>query len=161
MMNDEEPAARAFAAAAHRAQKYGDQPYTVHLSAVREVLHGFGFRGDILTAAWLHDVVEDTPTQVGTLDSAFGRNVADLVWAVSGFGVNRKERNANAYAKIRELPEAAILKLADRIANVEASRTDPTRLAMYRKEQPGFEQALKGLGDARMWARLRTALGES
>lgn len=64
------------------------------------------------------------------------------------------------YEKIRQHPEAAILKLADRIANAEASREHPDKLTMYRREHESFERALAGVGDARMWARLRTALGD-
>ncbi len=154
-----EDQARAFAIEKHAAQKYGDLPYEVHLSAVREVLRSFDHAGPLAVAAWLHDVVEDTATTKEEVSARFGDEVATLVVAVTGVGPNRKERNASAYAKIRATPAAAILKLADRIANVEASRTRPDKLAMYREEWPSFEGALAGLGDERMWSRLRTALG--
>ncbi|MFO0590932.1 MAG: HD domain-containing protein [Polyangiaceae bacterium] len=152
--------ARQFATEKHASQRYGDKPYTVHLAAVREVLRGIGIEDDdaLAAAAWLHDVVEDTGTPREEVAARFGEHVASLVWAVTGVGSSRKERNADAYAKIRAFPEAATLKLADRIANVEASARAPDKLAMYRREHPGFEAALAGLGTPALWGRLRAAL---
>lgn len=153
-------AARGFALEKHEGQRYGERPYTVHLAAVREVLSWAGFDDahPLAAAAWLHDVVEDTGVSREEVRERFGEEVASLVWAVTGVGGSRKERNLDAYSKIRALPQAAILKLADRIANVEASATVPDKLAMYRREHPGFEEALSGLGTPPLWERLRAAL---
>lgn len=156
-MRDVEQEARRFAEERHGDQLYGDRPYTVHLEAVRAVLRDFGHDGAIAAAAWLHDVVEDTPTTREEVAERFGEEVASLVWAVTGVGRNRKERCASAYEKIRALPAAATLKLADRIANVEASLGSP-RIVMYRAEWPSFREALSGLGDERMWSRLTAHL---
>ncbi len=151
--------ARVFAEAAHGGQKYGDAPYVKHLGQVRAVLADFGYGGALGVAAWLHDVLEDTRAQKAEIESRFGADVAQLVWAVTGEGADRKEHNATAYAKIRALPAAAILKLADRIANVEASRDVPKKLALYRSEWAAFRKALGDIGDPRMWARLERAIG--
>lgn len=159
---DPEQAARAYATERHAGQLYGSQPYIVHLTAVRQILRWAGFGDDhpLAIAAWLHDVVEDTGTTREEVRDRFGHEVAELVWAVTGTGANRKERNASAYAKIRAWPDAATLKLADRIANVEASAADaPDKLAMYRREWPGFQDGLGGHGLPSLWDRLRRALG--
>lgn len=66
---------------------------------------------------------------------------------MTGVGADREARNASAYAKIQEHPAAAVLKLADRIANVEASRGWPEKLEMYQHEWPSFARALVGLGN--------------
>jgi guanosine-3',5'-bis(diphosphate) 3'-pyrophosphohydrolase len=64
-----------FAARAHRGQMYGAQPYARHLSDVTVILR---FRMDrpvnttLLSAGWLHDVLEDTDT-----------TRADLAWQTS------------------------------------------------------------------------------
>lgn len=153
--------AYSFAAEKHAHQRYGDAPYTVHLEAVRAVLRDAGFEDEhpLAIASWLHDTIEDTATTREEVQAHFGIAVADLVWAVTGIGQNRKERNAHAYAKIRATPDAATLKLADRIANVEASANVPDKLAMYRKEWPGFRDALAGHGLPSLWERLKKALG--
>ena len=151
--------AQAFAEAHHGRQQYGDVPYTAHLGRVREILGAFGYDGALGVAAWLHDTIEDTEATYEIIAATFGTVVATLVWAVTGEGDDREARNDSAYAKIRATPDAAILKLADRIANVEASSARPDKLGMYRDEWPGFSSALAGLGDERMWTRLRNALG--
>lgn len=162
-LNALEERARDFAVLVHGDQRYGDAPYVAHLAAVREVLHDVGINGDIAVAAWLHDVVEDT--EVGVIDLDFGKHVGDLVWAVTGVGANREARTACAYAKIPHVAGAIRLKLADRIANVEASADgrNPKMLALYKAEYPAFKAALcdaeAGLRAVRaLWARLDAAL---
>lgn len=163
-----ERSARDYAVSAHGDQKYGEAPYVTHLAAVVTVLKDFGFSGDLLVAGWLHDVLEDTKTTAAQLDMAFGSTVTHLVWAVTGVGKNRKERNENAYGKMEERPRAVILKLADRIANAEAcAKARDHRLEMYQKEHPGFKARLERLGRlldeeatvAAMWVRLDKTLG--
>src|SRR5690242_17475691 len=113
--------ARQFAIEAHGTQKYGREPYAYHLKAVSNVLGEFGFHDEILqSAAWLHDVLEDTQRTADDLNQAgFPATVVTYVEAVTAKdGPDRKERNRLAYKKIRRHPEATILKLADRIANV-------------------------------------------
>lgn len=153
--------ARKFAAERHASQMYGDQPYIVHLEAVREVLRWAGYEDghSLSIAAWLHDVVEDTETTIDEIRALFGENVADLVWAVTGVGANRTERNASMYEKCRRCPRAVYLKLADRIANVEAARAnDPPKLKMYQKEMFAFHHNLKDWGLPSMWKRLHLAV---
>jgi guanosine-3',5'-bis(diphosphate) 3'-pyrophosphohydrolase len=172
-MNPREERAKEFAIKAHGEQKYGDEPYVVHLEAVRKVLADFGIPsrseaeasgtekgGDVAVAAWLHDVVEDTSVTREEIEKEFGADVSALVWAVTGVGKNRKERSQSAYLKMQALPAAVTLKLADRIANCEASaRNNPSLLSMYRNELPDFAAALAGLGEPAMWTRLRRVLG--
>lgn len=159
-MNDEERARR-FAVAAHKGQRYGHEPYEAHLAATRQVLRDFGYDGDLAVAAWLHDTVEDTSVTRDQIEAQFGSDVAALVWAVTGVGNSRTERNADAYAKMQAHPPAVTLKLADRIANSEASLDMPRYHAMYRRELAGFATALGEHGDPRMWERLRRVLAPS
>ena len=161
MLSAQESIACEFATKKHELQRYGEQPYTVHLQAVRNILQWAGVENDhpLAIAAWLHDTLEDTNTTHDEITARFGEEVTALVWAVTGVGANRKERNAHAYAKMRAHPSAITLKLADRIANVEASATVPDKLAMYQKEWPSFRDALAGHGPPALWQRLREALG--
>lgn len=162
MSSETEAVAQRFAESAHGNQKYGDAPYSTHLAAVRAVLNDFGYGGDVGVAAWLHDVLEDTDVAKAELDAAFGPEVTELVWAVTGVGDSRIECNEDWYRKVVAHPPAVVLKLADRIANVEAS--PGTRwLAMYQAEHPEFRHRLGALlaGEApvaRMWARLDAAI---
>jgi (p)ppGpp synthase/HD superfamily hydrolase len=139
----------------HRNQKYGNEPYTKHLEDVVSVLKRFGINNNtILAAAWLHDAVEDTLLTVEMVEQEFGNDVASLVYAVTREpGNNRKERNAKTYPKIKAQPDAIYLKLADRIANVQASiENNIKKLKLYQNEFPDFKIALKHSGGSdEMW----------
>jgi len=150
-----------FATVKHAGQTYSSGlPYTHHLAAVEQVLRRFNISDEsLLTASWLHDVVEDTPTKLKEVEEMFGPEVARLVHAVTNeAGPNRKSRHALTYPKIREAGEKAIrLKLADRIANVEAGGN---LVGMYQKEHEDFRRALYTSGQAEdMWTHLNTLLG--
>lgn len=140
-------------------QLYGNVlPYTHHLQDVENVLKHYGpSSGDIVIAAWLHDIVEDTrdrpnEVRVRDIEELFGEDVARLVGAVTSEpGPNRKTRNALTYPKIREVgPQAVILKLADRIANV---RFGGGATGMYKKEHVDFRHGIYvDVGDDRPYA---------
>ncbi|MEZ4317637.1 MAG: HD domain-containing protein [Myxococcota bacterium] len=153
------------ALAAHGEQRYGDRPYVVHLVKVVENLHRFGVATpELEAAAWLHDTVEDTELTLDQVRAAFGDRVAELVHAVTTeSGADRHERNARTYPKLAATPGAVRLKLADRIANVEASWEARNRkLFMYHEEYPAFREALRDDSDhvtRAMWAHLDALLG--
>ena len=153
--------AREFAIAKHGTQKYGDRPYSYHLALVSQVLSDFGYVADeaIAAAGWLHDVLEDTPTTYEMLVSEFGKEVADIVWAVTNEpGGNRVDRFRKTALKIQSNKKALIVKLADRIANTEASlKTNPKLYKMYVKEFALFKELLYNPQDIElmpMWNRL-------
>lgn len=132
---------------AHAGQTYAGLPYTRHLAHVENVLHRFGWRNpDLLTAAWLHDALEDkTGVTVEQIGGLCGAAVAKFVTAVSdGEGRNRKERKQASYLKMCGHPESIRLKLADRIANVETCliEGDMGLFQMYRKEHEEFRALL-------------------
>jgi guanosine-3',5'-bis(diphosphate) 3'-pyrophosphohydrolase len=131
---------------AHAQQRYGDAPYTVHLAHVENALVRFGFTDPhLLAAAWLHDAVEDnTGVSLHEINLKVGLIVALLVEAVTDCdGETREERKRESYRWMRGRPEAIPVKLADRIANLEASRlTNSDKLAMYQKEYGEFRKQL-------------------
>ncbi len=141
----------------HR-QMYGPLPYTHHLAAVEAVLRRFGIEDEaLLVASWLHDITEDCKVKRKVIAERFGERVAELVWAVTNEpGENRKARHAATYPKIRETVGAIILKLADRIANVEAGGN---LVRMYQKEYEDFRRMLYTPGQAdAMWEHLDSLL---
>jgi (p)ppGpp synthase/HD superfamily hydrolase len=157
--------ARALAREAHGDQRYGALPYKAHLEAVVAVLERFGVNANtpegeaLLCAAWLHDTLEDTtlePSRIAAVNSlALG-----LVRAVTDEpGETRSEKKARTYPKIRAQPLAVVLKLADRIANVEASleAENVRKLETYRREHAVFKEALHDPNDSRaapLWTHL-------
>ena len=151
----------------HGDQKYGDLPYEVHLDHVVGVLRRFGVTDiDLLCAGYLHDTIEDTEATKKMLAIFTNERVAELVDAISdGEGQNRKERKERPYTLIPTVQDAIILKLSDRIGNLENGHANESSLVqMYRKEQAEFEARLydeskvnKGKDPrlARMWAYCR------
>ena len=156
--------AQEFAIAQHGAQKYGEHPYSYHLAQVSQVLAEFGYAGDeaIMAAAWLHDVLEDTPTTYSMLVFEFGKETADIVFAVTSEpGQNRVDRFRKTALKIQSNKKALIVKLADRIANTEASlQSKPKLYKMYVKEFPLFKELLYNPQDVELmplWNRLESS----
>jgi (p)ppGpp synthase/HD superfamily hydrolase len=61
----------------------GGMPYVEHPQAVAALLAEHGFGDEVLAAALLHDVVEDSETTVAELRQRFGEPVAGLVATLS------------------------------------------------------------------------------
>lgn len=167
MTTDLASKAMRFAEIRHAGQKYGLLDYCdAHLAKVALCATVFAPADVNLTAAaWLHDVVEDTPTTLDEIRETFGEDVANLVWAVtSAPGENRKERNAATYPKIREAGARAVaLKLCDRIVNVESCWLNrDAKLFMYKREHRDFRHALFREEDGlhALWDPLDRMLGE-
>jgi (p)ppGpp synthase/HD superfamily hydrolase len=104
-------------------------PYVEHLLEALEVLvRGAGVSDpDVLCAAVLHDVVEDTPCTIAGVRTAFGDRVADMVgWVTSpeaDEGADKKAVKEAYLERLADAPDDAILvKLADRASNVQALR---------------------------------------
>src|SRR5688572_2066454 len=80
---DLESRARGFAERAHAAigqrRKYTGEPYIVHPIAVAELVRSVPHTPEMIAAALLHDVVEDTPVTLAQIEAEFGPVVADLV----------------------------------------------------------------------------------
>lgn len=140
---------------AHGDQRYGDhRPYTVHLEHVVAVMRRFLIVDEhLLGAGWLHDSIEDTELSkaslVEHLTIGFGQHSAErvgvLVDAVTdGEGKNRRERKERPYELIPTVKGAILVKLADRIANVEAGYAEGQTglIDMYRGEFAEFHDRL-------------------
>jgi len=75
--------AAAFATARHNAidhrRRYSGAPYTDHLQEVASILATHRRPEIEVAAAWLHDVVEDTPTTIEEVEAEFGKEVPTVV----------------------------------------------------------------------------------
>ena len=132
--------ARMVAVKAHSNQSYDEIfPYEKHLDDVVDVLKKFGYSGKYIVAGYLHDSVEDDGISYNDIKKHFGIDVAEMVFCVTDeLGRNRKEKKEKTLPKTMSNPDAIILKLADRIANIEHGG----KIDMYRKEQIDFKGTL-------------------
>ena len=161
----QEHSARDFAIESHGGQRYGDQPYSVHLAAVCGIVRALvGGERVLEEVAWLHDVLEDTSITASELRRRFGDVVTAAVVLVSDPpGPDRRTRKQALHRQLAAVDgrepagrAALIVKAADRLANARASSaSSPQLLAMYRAEHPEFRRAVyrAGLCD-RVWSEL-------
>ncbi len=132
--------ARMVAVKAHSNQSYDEIfPYEKHLDDVVDVLKRFGFSGKFIVAGYLHDAIEDDGISYNDINRHFNTEVAEMVYCVTDeLGRNRKEKKEKTLPKTAGNPDAIILKLADRIANIEHGG----KIDMYAKEYQEFKGAL-------------------
>jgi (p)ppGpp synthase/HD superfamily hydrolase len=163
---------RVFAIDAHSDQTYGKYPYAYHLAVVESVLAEHGFAAhEYRAAAWLHDVIEDTDAELRMIGTLYGTRVASLVWACTGEGKNRKEKANEIYRRLKVYPDAAPVKVADRIANMDAcikafNAGTANKLKMYVKEWETFRTNVEPLMEANrnatmLWAVLVEMMDKS
>ena len=116
-----------FSEAAHDGQtRVSGDPYISHPLAVAEILADWHLDGQALTAALLHDVMEDTAITKEQIADAFGSPVAELVDGVSKIDKIEFQSAADAQAEnFRRLLLAMardvrviMIKLADRLHNM-------------------------------------------
>lgn len=121
-------AAYDFSAVAHEGQKrQTGEPYFIHPCAVVNILVDLGFDDvSTLVAAFLHDVLEDTPVTSDELEQKFGKEVLELVEGVTKLDkikfVSAEDEQAENLRKMffamAKDYRVIIIKLADRLHNM-------------------------------------------
>lgn len=112
------------------------EPYVVHLREVLQILLTYAglTTPDVLVAALLHDVVEDTPCSIEAVADGFGSAPATLVsWVTKDPAHSRAEYLEH----LQSAPaEALLVKLSDRYSNVQRLHTHPrvTKQQSYYRE---------------------------
>lgn len=129
-----------FAKAAHEGQKRSSgEDYFIHPCAVVEILADFGFDSSTVIAAFLHDVLEDTPVTPEQLAEEFGQEILELVEGVTKLDklqfTNREEAQAENFRKFfmamaKDL-RVIIVKLADRLHNMRSLKYLPPEKQQY------------------------------
>ena len=112
---------------AHRGQtRRSGEDYILHPVAVASILAGMRMDHQTITAAILHDTVEDTGTSIEDLKHDFGEQVSRLVDGVTKIDKmkfrTRQEADAESFRKLllamsRDL-RVIFIKLADRLHNM-------------------------------------------
>jgi guanosine-3',5'-bis(diphosphate) 3'-pyrophosphohydrolase len=160
-----EPHRRYAEAVLYSIHKHADQirrdgsPYIAHPLRVAESLRSIGGIDDmdVILAALMHDLIEDTECEWATIAKRFGKRVADMVAILSGdMRLPKARRRQEVVERIRTAPdEAKAVRLADRLDNL----TDMKGFSASRREEyirdswkvleackganPGLEQALE------------------
>jgi (p)ppGpp synthase/HD superfamily hydrolase len=116
-----------FASERHAGQRRGgDQaPYVVHPLEAASLLERSNYPDQVVAAAVLHDVLEDTPTDRAELEERFGPEVAALVETVSDDPSidDEDERRDEVRERVRRADDyAAAIYAADKISKTRELR---------------------------------------
>ena len=136
---------KAFAHKVHEAinhkRKYTEEPYTVHLQAVADLVEEVSGTPEMIAAAWLHDTVEDASVSISVIEAEFGSKVAafvsDLTDVSTANDGNRAKRKALDRAHLADAsPSAKTIKLADLIDNARSiGQHDPRFARIFMREK--------------------------
>ncbi|MCY3956954.1 MAG: bifunctional (p)ppGpp synthetase/guanosine-3',5'-bis(diphosphate) 3'-pyrophosphohydrolase [Chloroflexi bacterium] len=126
---------------AHEGQRrLTGEPFVQHPVSVALMLANLHLDPDTVAAALLHDCVEDTSVDIGTIRSRFGSGVAELVDGVTKLDditvVSLDDRQAQNLRKVflamaRDI-RVVLIKLADRLHNLQTAHVyRPEKRARY------------------------------
>lgn len=157
--------AELFADVAHSSinqkRKYTDYPYIVHPRNVAYLVKAVGGTEDMISAAYLHDVLEDVAPKnpmynAELIRREFGNNVLEMVISLSDFSTpadgNRAYRKQKEREKLKaSSPEVMTIKIADLIDNsLTICEYDPDFAKVYLAEKRLLLSELK-CGDPILW----------
>lgn len=161
--NELEKEAFEFARKAHGEQrrKYVDELYIEHPKRVAELVRSVSHTPEMICAAYLHDVVEDTSVTIMDVKRKFGGKIGRLVEELTNEFEKlkyprmnrrwRKEKEAERQQNISV--EAKTIRLADIIDNTPSiSQKDPTFARRYIPEMEKLVEAVRE-GDFKLLMR--------
>lgn len=156
-----------FAARKHHGQMRKETeslPYITHLFSVALLVAEDGTDDDVVTAALLHDTIEDTGTTRGEIVESFNERVAVLVESVSeikekdGKQFTWRETKEN-YLAVLEMAsdDAVLIAVADKVDNIESGLEEVGKIgkAFYTQWEHPFDQHIWFHGEALRIAQAR------
>jgi guanosine-3',5'-bis(diphosphate) 3'-pyrophosphohydrolase len=139
-------------------RKYTGEPYWKHPEAVAALVQTVPHTSEMIAAAYMHDVVEDTPCTLEAIAQEFGNDVATLVGWLTDVSRpadgNREMRKRIDREHTTAAPrEAKTIKLADLIDNSRSIiARDPDFARVYLKEKRLLLDFALADGDPTLWA---------
>ncbi|MDE1769581.1 MAG: HD domain-containing protein [Thaumarchaeota archaeon] len=152
-------------------RKNGITPHYEHLGGVVARLKNLGITDEeVLSSAWLHDIIDDTKTSFDEIDQRFGSKVAVLVLSISKDKSLPRAKQEEQYIKqLKESPfDAKLIKLCEISAsmrdlkNASISKTKKTKevkkklfylnviksdLSKNKSQVPGIISLINGIND--------------
>lgn len=154
--------AEAFATGAHGAtgqkRKYTNEPYIVHPESVAKIVGSSYGSEDMIAAAWLHDVVEDTAVTQKMIYNFFGPIISSYVYWLTDVSTkddgNRATRKTIDRDHLSLAPsQAQTIKLADLIDNTESIMKYDKEFAKVYMEEKRLLLNVLTRGNKELWQR--------
>lgn len=142
-----------FAVQKHQNQtRKSREPYITHPIAVAIILAGYKFDKEVISAALLHDLLEDTPTKLEEISKNFGRNIARIVKDLTNIAkiplkdksliftdeeqyLERAEDYRKLLVAMAKNIKVMAVKLADRLHNIQTvEHLGPEKRKFYARE---------------------------
>lgn len=160
-----------FAQRAHKDQFREGEPPLPYIAHPVDVINRLAYEGrvldeDILCAAALHDVLEETEASIEKVEEKFGPRVAGFVKELTREEPTEKVaqslsedaryelRNALLLADVKKMgPEAQMVKLADRLSNLSAAEVtrEGIKLERYRTQSRAILEIIPRERNAGLW----------
>ena len=123
------------------------KPYMNHIWQVYHIMQQVTTDEEILAAALLHDIIEDTEYTQEELLKTFGQRVHDLVMEVTHEG---KADNHGFYFPRLHSREGIMIKFADRLSNLSRMGSwKPDRVEHYLKRSKFWKSEPSSIKEAR------------
>jgi len=131
--------AKKFAQEKHKNQKRKDgvTPFSDHLEGVVNRLKNLGVTDkDVLCAAWLHDVIENTDVTFDQINERFGREIAVIVLSLSkDQNIPKNDREIQYITQLKKASfQTKIIKLCDISANLKDLSNAPISKTQKNKQ---------------------------
>ena len=131
--------AQKFAYEKHKNQKRKDgiTPFSEHLEGVVNRLKKLGIvNQDVVSAAWLHDIIEHSDTTFDEINEIFGNTISVLVLSLTkDSGLSKKERELQYIQQLKDsTSEAKIIKFCDISANLKDIANAPISKTQKNKQ---------------------------
>ena len=138
--------ARELAFAYHKNQRYGSHPYSYHLQMVVNFARIYSelipneAREDVICAAYLHDILEDTLCTLDEILRALNPRILLLVKLLTKNGSDPE----SYFNQVAQDDLAIFVKLCDRYSNILVSVQDGNieKLTKYKKQNPSLVRIL-------------------
>lgn len=167
-----------FAARSHRNQYREGEPELPYITHPVDLINKLAYIGgikdeEILIAAALHDVLEETDVDPQKIKDKFGDKVLAVVQELTREEPTREVAESMSEEDLRELrnkhlldgvkkmgPEARIVKLADRLSNLQAAEKTRTaeKLERYRAQSRQILKIIPRKTNPALWDAINDSL---
>jgi (p)ppGpp synthase/HD superfamily hydrolase len=137
-------------------RKFTNEPYIIHPEAVAKLVSSVTNDANVISASWLHDVVEDTPVTIENIYNEFGEVIGSLVASLTDIskasdGNRAKRKSIDRLHISLASPGAKTIKLADIIDNLSGlSAFKPAFAKVFHTECAQLHEVLKA-GDSKLY----------